>query len=149
MNNLKGVILEELTHLTGLTTLNLSHNQLSGKIPRKMGELESLESLDLSVNQLSDMIPDSLSSITKLSALSLSYNNFSGKIPKGNQLQTLDDPSIYAGFATGFWGVVGVLIFNKSWRHAYLRLVDRCKDGLLLLVEIKMASFRNKMCILD
>ncbi|TYH03366.1 hypothetical protein ES288_A09G213800v1, partial [Gossypium darwinii] len=138
MNNLEGVIPEELTHLTSLTALNLSQNQLSGKIPGKIGELESLESLDLFVNQLSGMI---LSSITKLSALSLSYSNFSGKIPKGNQLQTLDDPSIYA--------VVGVLIFNQSWRHAYLRLVDRCKDGQLLLVVIKMASFRNKMCILD
>lgn len=196
-NNLEGVIPEELTHLTGLTALNLSHNQLSGKIPGKIGELESLESLDLSVNQLSGMIPDSLSSITTLSALNLSYNNLSGKIPKGNQLQTLDDPSIYAGnpllcgtcllqkcwdgeprqdnnkdegednnraekmwfyivimsgFATGFWGVVGVLVFNKSWRHAYFRFVDRSKDRLLLLVEIKMASFRNKIkgiCILD
>ncbi|PPS03464.1 hypothetical protein GOBAR_AA17216 [Gossypium barbadense] len=96
MNNLEGVIPEELTHLTSLTALNLSQNQLSGKIPGKIGELESLESLDLFVNQLSGMI---LSSITKLSALSLSYSNFSGKIPKGNQLQTLDDPSIYAGNA--------------------------------------------------
>ena len=69
---------------------------MSGKIPRKIGELESLESLDLSVNELLGMIPDSMSSITKLSYLNLSYN-FSGKIPKGNQLQTLGDPYIYAG----------------------------------------------------
>lgn len=27
----------------------------------------------------------------------MSYNNFSGQTPTGNQLQTLNDPSIYAG----------------------------------------------------
>lgn len=32
-----------------------------------------------------------------LSFLNLSYNNLSGRIPSGNQLQTLNDPSIYIG----------------------------------------------------
>ncbi|XVF28990.1 hypothetical protein REPUB_Repub15cG0081000 [Reevesia pubescens] len=127
--------------------------------------------------------------LTKLSHLNLSYNNFSGQIPNGNQLQTLDDPSIYAGnpllcgasllkkclddeapnqgnkldtgkdnqpseemwfyivimsgFATGFWGVVGVLIFKKSWRHAYFLFVDKSKDRVLVFVALKMASVKN------
>ncbi|XP_022738458.1 probable LRR receptor-like serine/threonine-protein kinase At1g34110 [Durio zibethinus] len=95
-NKLEGQIPEELTFLTGLIGLNLSRNQLSGMMPEKMGELEVLESLDLSLNELSGLIPSSLSTLTKLSHLNLSYNNFSGQIPNGNQLQTLDDPSIYA-----------------------------------------------------
>ncbi|XP_017972885.1 PREDICTED: probable LRR receptor-like serine/threonine-protein kinase At4g36180 [Theobroma cacao] len=185
-NKLKGQIPQELTFLTGLIGLNLSHNQLSGTIPKKIGELGMLESLDLSVNELSGVIPSSMSTLTKLSHLNVSYNNFSGQIPNGNQLQTLDDPSIYAGnpllcgppllkkclddephqgnndngrdnpaekmwffivimsgFATGFWGVVGVLIFKKSWRHAYFLLVDRSKDWVLVHVTLKIASVRN------
>ncbi|KAK6262330.1 hypothetical protein QUC31_008146 [Theobroma cacao] len=184
-NKLEGSIPEELALLTGLIGLNLSHNQLSGQFPNKIGKLESLESLDLSFNELSGMIPGSMSSLTKLSHLNLSYNNFSGKIPEGNQLQTLDDPFIYAGnpllcgaplkkcwddkhhqgkngnakhnsaekmwfyivimsgYATGFWGVVAALIFKKSWRHAYFLFVDKCKDWVLVLVALKMASVKN------
>ncbi|GLT69558.1 hypothetical protein SLA2020_417000 [Shorea laevis] len=56
-----------------------------------------LESLDLSMNELYGPIPESLSSLNFLSHLNLSFNNLSGKIPNGNQLQTLDDSSIYEG----------------------------------------------------
>ncbi|KAI5017284.1 hypothetical protein ZWY2020_037662 [Hordeum vulgare] len=40
-------------------------------------------------------IPSSISKLASLSSLNLSNNNLSGEIPTGNQLQTLDDPSIY------------------------------------------------------
>ncbi|KAL5549339.1 hypothetical protein UlMin_004570, partial [Ulmus minor] len=96
-NKLVGHIPDELTTLVGLLGLNLSHNNLSGSIPRNIGNIASLESLDLSDNQLSGTIPNSMSIITSLSYLNLSHNKLSGKIPKGNQLQTLTDPSIYAG----------------------------------------------------
>ncbi|KAL5549305.1 hypothetical protein UlMin_004536 [Ulmus minor] len=96
-NKLVGHIPDELTTLVGLVGLNLSHNNLSGSIPRNIGNITSLESLDLSDNQLFGTIPNSMSIITSLSYLNLSHNKLSGKIPKGNQLQTLRDPSIYAG----------------------------------------------------
>ena len=50
---------------------------------------------------------------------------------------------IMSRFATGFWGVVGVLILKKSWRRAYFLFVDRSKDRVLVLVELKMASVKN------
>jgi hypothetical protein len=56
-----------------------------------------LQSLDLSRNELSGLIPTSLSQLNFLSALNLSFNKLSGRIPSGNQLQTLDEKSIYAG----------------------------------------------------
>ena len=56
-----------------------------------------LESLDLSMNELYSLIPKSLSSLTFLSYLNLPFNNLSRKIPSGNQLQTLNDFSIYEG----------------------------------------------------
>ncbi|KVI10127.1 Leucine-rich repeat-containing protein [Cynara cardunculus var. scolymus] len=96
-NKLVGEIPEELTILSGLIGLNLSHNHLTGRIPDRIGDTNSLMSLDLSVNNLSGMIPRSISDLTFLSNLNLSYNNLSGRIPTGNQLQTLIDPSIYAG----------------------------------------------------
>ncbi|KAF8042086.1 hypothetical protein BT93_A0632 [Corymbia citriodora subsp. variegata] len=97
VNKLTGPIPKELTSLSDLHGLNLSHNLLSGDIPISIGDMKSLESLDLSNNRLSGAIPQSISSLTSLSHLNLSHNNFRGQIPKGNQIQTLDDPSIYAG----------------------------------------------------
>ncbi|XP_062014583.1 receptor-like protein EIX2 [Rosa rugosa] len=96
-NDLEGEIPEEINSLVGLGTLNLSINQLSGNIPSKIGNLKLLETLDLSQNQLSGQIPKSLASLTFLSHLNLSRNNLTGRIPSGNQLQTLDDSSIYEG----------------------------------------------------
>ncbi|GLT49225.1 hypothetical protein SLA2020_227970 [Shorea laevis] len=96
-NNLTGRIPEEITTIAALGILNLSMNHLSGSIPDKIGNMRWLESLDLSQNQLSGRIPASLSSLTSLSYLNLSYNNLTGKIPSGNQLETLNDPSIYEG----------------------------------------------------
>ncbi|PRQ30271.1 putative transferase [Rosa chinensis] len=96
-NNLEGVIPEEISSLIALGTLNLSRNQLTGNIPSKIGNLRWLETLDLSHNHLSGQIPQSFSSLTSLSHLNLSFNNLSGRIPSGNQLQTLDDSSIYKG----------------------------------------------------
>ncbi|XP_004295501.1 PREDICTED: LRR receptor-like serine/threonine-protein kinase GSO1-like [Fragaria vesca subsp. vesca] len=96
-NGLTGAIPEEISGLIALGTLNLSMNQLSGNIPSNIGNLKLLETLDLSHNQLSRQIPQSISSLTFLSHLNLSYNNLTGRIPSGNQLQALDDPSIYKG----------------------------------------------------
>ncbi|PRQ30201.1 putative non-specific serine/threonine protein kinase [Rosa chinensis] len=94
-NSLAGEIPKEIGSLVQLGTLNLSMNQLSGNIPSNIGNLKLLESLDLCQNQLSGKIPQSIYSLTFLSHLNLSHNNLTGRIPLGNQLQTLDDSSIY------------------------------------------------------
>lgn len=95
-NSLTGGIPPELTDLRGLRFLNLSRNYLSGSIPEGIGNLTLLESLDLSQNKLSGSIPSSIAYMLDLGSLSLSSNNVSGEIPTGNQLRTLDDPSIYS-----------------------------------------------------
>ncbi|XP_020247153.1 leucine-rich repeat receptor protein kinase EMS1-like isoform X3 [Asparagus officinalis] len=96
-NNLSGEIPIELMDLIGLQSLNLSKNQLEGYIPDKFGGMAQLEALDLSMNHLSGKIPGSIVLLTALSYLNLSHNDLSGRIPSGNQIQTLTDPSIYAG----------------------------------------------------
>ncbi|KAK3042573.1 hypothetical protein RJ639_001567 [Escallonia herrerae] len=189
-NKLVGKIPEELTTLAGLLGLNLSHNHLSGSIPSKIGDLKSLVSLDISNNHLSSKIPQSMGALTSVSHLNLSYNNLSGPIPTGSQLQTLNDPSIYAGnsglcgaplpkcpsdepsqppasisiseededqckkvwfyvnimsgFATGFWGVVGVLLFKRRWRHFFFRFVEATYDKILVAVQVRVARLKIK-----
>ncbi|OAY66567.1 Leucine-rich repeat receptor-like protein kinase PXL1 [Ananas comosus] len=96
-NNLSGQIPEEIVALAILHSLNLSGNHLTGMIPERLGDMRSLESLDLSLNELQGAIPQSLSALTFLNYLNLSYNNLSGRIPTGNQLSTLNNPSIYIG----------------------------------------------------
>ncbi|XP_074568060.1 receptor-like protein EIX2 [Curcuma longa] len=96
-NSLVGEIPEGVGYLAGVRNLNLSMNHLNGSIPQEIGSMESLESLDLSNNELSGNIPETLPSLHFLSHLNLSYNNLSGRIPFLQQLQSLDDPSIYAG----------------------------------------------------
>lgn len=96
-NKLVGEIPEELTSLRALIGLNLSNNHLTGRIPNSIGDMHLLISLDLSGNNLSGIIPQSISRLMLLSHLNLSHNNLSGRIPTGSQIQTLVDPSIYAG----------------------------------------------------
>ncbi|XP_076910926.1 receptor-like protein EIX2 [Bidens hawaiensis] len=96
-NKLKGGIPFEMTRLIMLVGLNLSHNHLNGSIPDSIEKMKALISLDFSDNQFTGMIPPSMATLNFLSSLNLSHNNLSGPIPTGNQLQTLTDPSIYAG----------------------------------------------------
>uniref|UniRef100_A0A0D3HN21 non-specific serine/threonine protein kinase n=1 Tax=Oryza barthii TaxID=65489 RepID=A0A0D3HN21_9ORYZ len=99
LNDLTGIIPEEMISLDALLNLNLSWNRLSGKIPEKIGTIRSLESLDLSRNMLSGEIPSSLSNLTYLSFLDLADNNLTGRIPSGSQLDTLyeEHPYMYGG----------------------------------------------------
>ncbi|KAJ1695925.1 hypothetical protein LUZ63_012623 [Rhynchospora breviuscula] len=98
-NKLAGQIPEEIWSLEALINLNISQNFLQGRVSEKINGMRSLEYLDLSVNELSGPIPQALSNLAPLHKLNLSYNNFSGRIPTGRQLDTLTDPSIYAGNA--------------------------------------------------
>ncbi|XP_022138050.1 probable inactive leucine-rich repeat receptor-like protein kinase At1g66830 [Momordica charantia] len=96
-NKLSGEIPNEITKFVYLGTLNLSNNHFVGTIPKNIGAMQQLETLDLSCNHLSGNIPASLNSLHFLEHLNLSFNNLTGSIPRGNQLQTLEDPSIYEG----------------------------------------------------
>ncbi|KAK9063946.1 hypothetical protein SSX86_017818 [Deinandra increscens subsp. villosa] len=188
-NKLTGKIPSEITTLTLLVGLNLSHNHLSGGIPDNIGNMKGLNSLDFSDNQFIGMIPQSMGDLNFLSSMNLSYNNLSGRIPSGNQLQTLTDPSIYAGnmdlcgaplqnncsnhetppittsknqyeddhepknpwfyldvmcgFATGFWGIIGVLWFKKQWRKKLFNLAEITVDKVFTAVKVRVSKIKK------
>ncbi|KAJ7949810.1 Leucine-rich repeat receptor protein kinase exs-like protein [Quillaja saponaria] len=54
---------------------------------------------------------------------------------------------IALGFATGFWTVIGVLFFKKSWRHAYFRCIDETADKIYVAVAVavKLARLKKRM----
>ncbi|KAL7581928.1 hypothetical protein Lser_V15G37573 [Lactuca serriola] len=188
-NKLVGEIPVELTALSMLVGLNLSNNHLRGGIPDSIGKMMKLETLDFSKNKLSGSIPPSMAALTFLSRLNFSHNNLTGQIPTGNQLQTLTDPSIYAGnkhlcgpplpntcsnhqdptttskkkykaadekmevwlfyvdimsgFGTGFWGVIGVLMFKKQWRHKLFMFAEETMDKIYVAVVVRVAKFKR------
>ncbi|KAF5794218.1 putative non-specific serine/threonine protein kinase [Helianthus annuus] len=188
-NKLTGEIPQEVTALAMLIGLNLSHNHLSGIIPNSIGNMKALNSLDFSDNQLTGAIPSSMADLNFLSWMNLSYNNLSGRIPTGKQLQTLNDPSIYAGnrdlcgaplpnscsnhenppapaskikykttsgprnvwfyldvtcgFATGFWGIIGVLAFKKQWRQKLFMIAEVTMDKVYVAVAVRISKIKR------
>ncbi|PWA89414.1 leucine-rich repeat domain, L domain-like protein [Artemisia annua] len=188
-NKLVGKISLELMTLYELMGLNLSHNHLSRTIPQTIGKMKSLVSLDLSGNELMGAIPPSMAALNFLRHLNLSHNSLSGRIPVENQLQTLTDPSIYAGnrdlcgaplpkncsyqedstttttnekyedanepnmvwfylaifygLATGFWGVIGVLIFKKQWRHKLYMFTETTMDEIYVSVTVRVSKMKR------
>ena len=96
-NNLIGRIPFEITSLTRLDVLNLSMNHLFGNIPKNIGNLQLLKTLDFLNNKLVGPIPESMSSLTFLVHLNLSLNNLTRRIPFGNQLQIINDATMYKG----------------------------------------------------
>ncbi|PWA80496.1 leucine-rich repeat protein [Artemisia annua] len=166
-NRLTGRIPEFLGNMRNLVTMQLSSNQLSGVIPNSIGKMKALNSLDFSGNQLTGPIPPSIGALNFLSYLILSHNNLSGRIPTGSQLQTLTDSSIYCsnnedqttmhtesnkvwfymdimcGFAAGFWGVIGVLLFKKHWRHKLFMFAEETVDKIYVAVVLRVDKMKR------
>ncbi|XP_057990671.1 receptor-like protein 9DC3 [Hevea brasiliensis] len=71
----------DISHLSKLVSLVLSHNKFNGEIPSSFGNLKQLHTLSLRNNSLSGQIPSSLGSLKELTSLVLSYNKFNGEIP--------------------------------------------------------------------
>ena len=81
-NNLSGSIPTEIDNLIKLENLDLSDNKLEGVIPSCLGNIKSLEDLSLGNNKLTGSIPAELGNIKKLKYLSLGGNQLSGQLPR-------------------------------------------------------------------
>ncbi|XP_061342036.1 receptor-like protein EIX2 [Gastrolobium bilobum] len=148
-NRLVGTIPDEIGNMKPLESIDLSSNRLSGQIPQAMSGLSFLGYLNLSFNNLMGKIPSGtqLQGFTNLSYMG--NNELCGPpltqvcpqdekphntTPMGEDHDDDDDKSeVYSwfymglgmGFASGFWGVFGLILFNRRCRHAYFRFLHR------------------------
>ncbi|KAJ0900624.1 putative non-specific serine/threonine protein kinase [Helianthus annuus] len=164
-NHLSGSIPDSIGNMKALASLDFSDNQLSGTIPPSMAALNDLSSMNLSHNKLSGRIPTGkqLQTLIDPSIYSGNWdlcgaplpNNCSDpenppatrskkKYKKGNGLRKvwfyLD---ITCGFATGFWGIIGVLAFKKEWRRKLFMIAEVTMDKVYVAVAVKISKIKR------
>ncbi|GKV48342.1 hypothetical protein SLEP1_g55164 [Rubroshorea leprosula] len=163
-NHLLGTIPEKIGQMENLESLDFSQNGLSGMIPKSMSNLTKLSHLNLSYNNLLGPIPTGYQLQTledptiyignpQLCGAPLLKKCSNDVLPpitstfKDNNEGALKRMWFYiivmSGFAIGFWGVVGTLIFVKSWRYAYFQWVDDVKHWILMVITLKVARFKK------
>ncbi|XP_020999242.1 receptor-like protein EIX2 [Arachis duranensis] len=165
-NNLSGEIPSEIGNITSLESLDLSRNHISGTIPSSLSEIDNLGMLELSNNSLYGRIPPGRHMDT-FDASSFEGNHnlcgtqlnktCPGDMPevKPEEPTTHDDAddnsdfyealhmSLGFGFFTGFWGLLGPLLFWRSWRIAYLRFLNKVADYIYVTVAVYVAKFHK------
>ncbi|MED6219256.1 hypothetical protein PIB30_034076 [Stylosanthes scabra] len=169
-NHLIGEIPSMIGDMKSLESFDVSSNQLSGTIPSSMSALTSLSQLNLSHNNFSGPIPTDNQFLT-YDPSSYADNPYlcgsplPNKCGHSNQVhgssESEDEDSkkdklekwlfyfvIAAGFATGFWGVIGTLWFKKTWRHAYFRRAEDLADMIYVTTAIRMAKLKKWMMMM-
>lgn len=164
-NKLSGNIPSNIGQLNkSLEVLDLSRNFLFGTIPSSLSELHFLSVLDVSYNNLSGRIPTS-TQIQSFDGISFIGNTeLCGEpLPKhcpneltrdtqhdqsdGDSNQILDHGfyiSMALGFIVGFWGVLGSLCLNESWRHAYYKFLRDMYNTLHVLVAVSIIRLQRR-----
>ncbi|KAL6289276.1 hypothetical protein ACE6H2_006786 [Prunus campanulata] len=153
-NRLTGQITPEIGNLQSLDSLDLSRNQIDGRIPTSLARIDRLSFLDLSYNNLSGKIPtgtqlqsfDPLDyaenpllcgpPLKKMCADQIEPTDLSNEEDKDEFITLGFYISMGIGFAAGFWGVCGTLIFNQSWRYAYFKFLNDLNDWLYVRIAL-------------
>ncbi|XP_020203128.1 receptor-like protein EIX1 [Cajanus cajan] len=161
-NKLDGEIPTEIGNLSWLDFIDLSRNEFFGKIPFTLSKIDRLGVLDLSNNDLSGRIPweghletfdaSSFEGNVELCGEPLNKSCPGDKTTAKPQEQTVrgeEDNSVFIealymslglGFFAGFWGLLGPIILWQPWRIAYLRILNRVTDYILVTVELNIAK---------
>ncbi|XP_030970944.1 receptor-like protein EIX1 [Quercus lobata] len=171
-NLLIGKIPSEIGLLRSLEALDLSKNQLCGVIPSSISLINSLSSLNLSNNNLSGKIPTG-SQLNTFNAIAYEGNpNLCGfPLPKKcSGEDTTQNPvvntgsghaiiqeeedgfvtlgfyvSVTLGFVVSFWGVVGTMVLNWSWRFSYFKFLNNFKDKLYVIGAVIMVRLQRQL----
>ncbi|ONI23079.1 hypothetical protein PRUPE_2G169100 [Prunus persica] len=163
-NQLTGQIPPRIGMLQELDFLDLSRNQINGRIPNSLSQIDRIRYLDLSENNLSGKIPIG-TQLQSFSPSSYGGNpllcglpllrtcNEEEKGPRQTVLVNEDNKdglisqgfyiSLGLGFAVGFWGVFGTLLFNRSCRYTYFNFWICFTDWLYVKTEIIRQRIRN------
>ncbi|XP_057952428.1 receptor-like protein EIX1 [Malania oleifera] len=166
-NNLfTGRIPKKIGDIRFLESLDFSRNQLSGEIPASISSLTFLNDLNLSYNKLMGKIPSS-TQLQSLDATSFIGNKLCGPPLTDNcsintvkpnpasggssESDIFKEPWLYlsaaVGFVVGFWGVMGPLLVNRSWRFAYFRCLDNIGNKIFqyyLYIYLGLGKLREK-----
>ncbi|XP_023747848.2 receptor-like protein 47 [Lactuca sativa] len=166
-NHLRGGIPESIGNMMNLETLDFSKNELSGRIPSSMAALTFLSHLNLSHNNLSGQIPigNQLQTLIDDPSIYAGNKHLCGP-PLQNTCSNHQDSTIttskkkhkaadekmevwlfyvdiMSGFGTGFWGVIGVLMFKKQWRHKLFMFAEETMDKIYVAVVVRVAKFKR------
>ncbi|KAL4317631.1 hypothetical protein AHAS_Ahas15G0404400 [Arachis hypogaea] len=169
-NNLSGEIPAMIGDMRSLESLDFSHNHFFGAIPSSMSSLTFLSHLNLSNNNFSGPIPSGNQFQVLDDPLIYSGNPFLCGVPlkticpgdvshQDSHDEGYDDEAgendksgkilfyfvIAVGFATGFWGIIGVLYFKNNWRYACFGYVDEVADRIYVAIVLKVAKLKNRL----
>ena len=53
--------------------------------------------------------------------------------------------SVTLGFVVGFWGVVGTMVLNRSWRFSYFKFLNNFKDKLYVTEAVIMVRLQRQL----
>ncbi|PWA55460.1 leucine-rich repeat protein [Artemisia annua] len=161
-NLLNGSIPDNIGNMKALISLDFSGNRLTGPVPPSIAALNFLSHLNLSHNNLSGRIPtgNQLQTLMDPSIYvgnrdlcgaplqkncsnnedqTAMHKNSKAANHKSNKVWFFMD--IMSGFAAGFWGVIGVLLFKKHWRHKLFMFAAETVDKIYVAVVLRV----NKM----
>ncbi|KAL8144786.1 hypothetical protein AgCh_003118 [Apium graveolens] len=101
----------EISRLSSLSSLNLSHSSFSGQIPLEFSEMSELTFLDLSENNLYGDFPVAIFSLPGRLVLNVSENqNLSGHLPEFNNTSLLRElDTAYTNFSGNIPASIGNL----------------------------------------
>ncbi|KAG2577535.1 hypothetical protein PVAP13_6NG104106 [Panicum virgatum] len=137
-NNLFGEIPSSMSNLTSLSYFNLSYNNLYGRIPsgRQLDTInvDNPTLMYISNNGLCGTpLPNNCSGNNSLID---GYHNSSK-----HKLELMSfNIGLILGFVVGLWMAFCALLFMKTWRITYYRLVDNLCNGVYVFVVVKWAS---------
>ncbi|KAJ0512474.1 putative non-specific serine/threonine protein kinase [Helianthus annuus] len=161
-NHLSGCIPDHIGNMTALISLDLSGNEFGGPIPPSISALTFLSHLNLSNNNLSGRIPTGNQLQTLIDPSIYGGNKHLCGAPLPKNCSSHEDPTaepkkkheathepnkvwfymdIMCGSATGFWGVIVVLILKKQWRHKLFMFAEETMDKIHVAIMVRV----NKM----
>ncbi|XP_076931403.1 uncharacterized protein LOC143596530 [Bidens hawaiensis] len=167
-NCFSGGIPKNIGNMTSLFSLDFSANELPGVIPQSMASLNFLSYLNLSHNNFSGKIPTGNQLRTLIDPSIYADNPFlcGAPLPKEcyphekpptttskKKHENVNEPNklwfyldITCGFATGFWGIIGVLLLKKQWRHKLFMFCEESMDKIyvaVMVIELKVRRGRK------
>ncbi|KAJ0699685.1 putative transferase [Helianthus annuus] len=163
-NHLSGGIPDNIGNMRTLISLDLSGNELGGPIPPSITNLTFLSHLNLSNNKLSCRIPTGNQLQTLIDPSIYAGNKDLCGPPMPKNCSNLDDLTItpnkkdeaahepkkvwfymdiMCGSATGFWGVIVVLILKKQWRHKLFMFAEESMDKIHVAIMVRVNKMRR------